>query len=61
LWTPLAAERRIGNCTIELISPSTYRRIADPLEKLRELGDVRDKGILTEEEFTAQKTKLLNS
>ncbi len=33
----------------------------DPLEKLRELADLRDKGILTEEEFTAQKAKILNS
>ena len=32
---------------------------ADPIEKLRELGDLRDKGILTEEEFAAQKAKLL--
>jgi hypothetical protein len=33
----------------------------DPLEKLRELADMRDKGILTEEEFAAQKAKILNS
>jgi hypothetical protein len=34
---------------------------ADPIERLRELGDLRDKGILTEEEFAAQKAKLLNA
>ena len=32
---------------------------ADPIEKLRELGELRDKGILTDEEFAAQKAKLL--
>jgi hypothetical protein len=32
---------------------------ADPIEQLKELGELRDKGILTEEEFAAQKAKLL--
>lgn len=32
---------------------------ADPIEKLRELGELRDKGILTDEEFAAQKAKIL--
>jgi hypothetical protein len=32
---------------------------ADPIERLRELGQLRDQGILTEEEFAAQKAKLL--
>lgn len=31
------------------------------LEELEKLGELRDKGILTEEEFAAQKAKLLNS
>jgi hypothetical protein len=34
---------------------------ADPIEQLKELGELRDKGVLTEEEFTAQKAKLLAS
>ena len=33
----------------------------DPIEKLKELGELRDKGVLTEEEFAAQKAKLLAS
>ena len=32
---------------------------ADPIEQLKELGKLRDDGILTEEEFAAQKAKLL--
>jgi hypothetical protein len=34
---------------------------ADPIQQLKELGELRDKGVLTEEEFAAQKTKLLAS
>jgi hypothetical protein len=32
---------------------------ADPIEQLKQLGELRDKGVLTEEEFAAQKAKLL--
>jgi len=32
---------------------------ADPIERLKELGALRDQGILTEEEFAAQKAKIL--
>jgi hypothetical protein len=31
----------------------------DPIEKLKEMAALRDQGILTEEEFAAQKAKLL--
>ena len=48
-------------------SPSRPRRhrpappppAADPIEQLTKLGELRDKGVLTEEEFAAQKAKLL--
>ena len=33
----------------------------DPIERLKELGELRDKGILTEEEFAAEKAKVLAS
>ena len=33
----------------------------DPIEQLTKLGELRDKGVLTEEEFAAQKAKLLSS
>jgi Short C-terminal domain len=32
---------------------------ADPIEQLTKLGQLRDSGVLTEEEFEAQKAKLL--
>jgi hypothetical protein len=31
----------------------------DPIEQLRELGELRDKGVLTEAEFAAQKARIL--
>ena len=31
----------------------------DPIEQLTKLGELRDSGVLTEEEFAAQKAKLL--
>jgi Short C-terminal domain len=31
----------------------------DPIQRLRELGKLRDDGILTEEEFAAEKQKIL--
>lgn len=31
----------------------------DPIAKLKELGELRDSGILTEEEFAAEKAKVL--
>jgi hypothetical protein len=34
---------------------------ADPIERLKELGELRDNGVLTEEEFQAQKAKVLAS
>lgn len=32
----------------------------DPIAQLERLGELRDKGVLTEEEFAAQKAKLLD-
>jgi len=33
----------------------------DPIDRLKELGELRDNGVLTEEEFQAQKAKVLAS
>ncbi len=33
----------------------------DPVQQLKELGELRDKGVLTEEEFASQKAKILGS
>jgi hypothetical protein len=32
---------------------------ADPIEQLKQLGELRQQGILTDEEFAAQKAKIL--
>jgi hypothetical protein len=34
---------------------------ADPIDRLKELGELRDSGVLTEDEFQAQKAKVLAS
>ncbi len=34
---------------------------ADPIEQLKQLGELHQQGILTDEEFAAQKAKLLGS
>jgi len=34
---------------------------ADPLDQLKELGDLRDRGVLTDAEFEAQKAKILGA
>jgi hypothetical protein len=42
-------------------APPQATPAADPVEQLKELGELRDKGVLTEEEFAAQKAKILGS
>jgi hypothetical protein len=39
--------------------PQAPAPAADPIEQLTKLGQLRDSGVLTEEEFEAQKAKLL--
>ncbi|MGH3365153.1 MAG: SHOCT domain-containing protein [Nocardioidaceae bacterium] len=34
---------------------------ADPIQQLKDLADLKNQGILTEEEFAAQKAKILGS
>ena len=34
---------------------------ADPIQQLKDLADLKDQGVLTEEEFAAQKAKILAS
>jgi hypothetical protein len=41
--------------------PAPAPASALPVEQLKELAGLRDQGILTEEEFAAQKAKLLGS
>ncbi len=34
---------------------------SDPMEKLKELGQLHESGVLTDEEFSAAKAKILNA
>jgi predicted flap endonuclease-1-like 5' DNA nuclease len=46
---------------VEQPQPAPPPAAPDPIERLKELGELRDKGVLTEEEFEAQKAKVLAS
>jgi hypothetical protein len=41
--------------------PQAAAPAADPIAQLKELAELKDQGILTEEEFAAQKAKILGS
>jgi hypothetical protein len=40
-------------------APAPAAPAVDPIERLKELAALKDQGVLTEEEFAAQKAKLL--
>lgn len=41
--------------------PAPAEPAVDPIEQLKKLAELKDQGILTEEEFAAQKAKILGS
>jgi membrane protease subunit (stomatin/prohibitin family) len=43
----------------EQAPPPAQAPAADPIAQLKELGELRDQGVLTEAEFAAQKAKIL--
>lgn len=43
----------------ETVAPESPERLIDPIVELERLGALKEKGLLTEEEFAAQKRKLL--
>jgi hypothetical protein len=44
---------------VEAAAPAPLEPEVDPLEQLTKLGALKDSGVLTEEEFTQQKAKIL--
>ena len=42
-------------------APAAAAPAADPIQQLKDLAALKDQGILTEEEFAAQKAKILGS
>ena len=45
----------------EYAPPPEAPSAADPIQRLKDLAALKDQGILTEEEFAAQKAKILGS
>jgi hypothetical protein len=54
-------EGQAGEEERQVPAPPTSKSAVDPIEQLKELSELREHGILTEEEFTAEKRKLLGS
>ena len=42
-------------------APAPAPAVSDPIHQLKELGALREQGILTDDEFAAQKAKILGS
>ncbi|MBN8868051.1 MAG: SHOCT domain-containing protein [Solirubrobacterales bacterium] len=42
-------------------APAPAAPAADPIQQLKELGELHQSGVLTDEEFAAQKAKILNA
>ena len=57
----MAARRRVRRSPGPAAPPPPAAPQADMVEQLRKLGELRDAGILTEEEFAAQKAKILGA
>ena len=56
-----AGPSRTRGRSYEQAPPAAAAPSPDPIQQLKELGELRDMGVLTEEEFAAQKAKLLGS
>lgn len=53
------AEQEAQQAPAPASAPVAAAPAEDPIAKLKEFAELRDQGILTEEEFSAQKAKLL--
>lgn len=54
------AEQPVGHIAAEA-PPQAVPAQSSTIDQLRELGQLKEQGILTEEEFAAQKAKILGS
>jgi hypothetical protein len=62
-WSILAGKRGIrsdATLTVTFRKRQTSRSETDPLERIEKLGQLRDAGYLTEQEFEAKKADLLS-
>jgi hypothetical protein len=56
---PMALSTGPEPAQIESAEPILDGVVVDPIAQLKELGSLRDLGILTEEEFSAKKVEIL--
>ena len=57
-WADQAPQQQYYEQPPQQAAPAAARA-ADPIAQLKELGELRDSGVLTDEEFAAQKAKIL--
>jgi putative oligomerization/nucleic acid binding protein len=55
LWRRTAARAAVAGG----VKPDDPRAPEDPFEQVKQLGELREEGILTQEEFTAEKRRVL--
>jgi hypothetical protein len=60
-WSQQEAEPEPSSAAPVQAPPAPAAAAPDPIEQLKELGALKTQGILTEEEFAAQKAKILGS
>lgn len=59
-WQSVASNA--GYCATEPSQPSSSAGMSQgAMDKLKELGQLHDQGLLTDEEFASQKTQILGS
>ena len=60
-WAEQEAQQQPQYAAPPAPAPVAAAPAVDPIAQLKELGELKNQGILTEEEFAAQKAKILGS
>ena len=58
-WAGQGAPAYMAQADAPVEAPAAAPPPVDPVQQLRELGELHQQGVLTDEEFAAQKAKLL--
>ena len=56
-----AYQQQVAPAPAPAPAPVAAASAVDPIAQLKQLGELRDSGVLTEDEFQAQKAKILGS
>jgi hypothetical protein len=59
-WARQDAEQQAAAAPPQAVPQQAAPPAADPIEQLKELGELHQSGVLTDEEFAVQKAKILN-